>query len=212
VRGFAIVAIVGLVIAAAAAFFVRSLDPAPAAGEAATALLAAHGTMMSGMQGKGVAYSGDPDLDFVTQMIPHHQGAIDMGKVELKYGSNAGARKLAEGIIKAQESEIALMTKWKQGRAPAATPDAAVIRAAFEESNKKMMADMAGEHAHATNADLSFLSMMIPHHQGAIDMADVELKYGKDPEIRALAERIIAAQKAEITEMNEMLAGSGHHH
>ena len=211
-KGFAIVAIVGLVLAGAAAFFVRGLDPRPAAADAATALLAAHNTMMTGMQGKDVAYSGDPDLDFVTQMIPHHQGAIDMAKVELKYGTTAEARKLAEGIIKAQEAEIALMTKWKAAHATAANPEASAIRAAFEASNKKMMDGMGGDHTHGSNADLGFLSMMIPHHQGAIDMAEVQLKYGKDPEIRGLAERIIAAQKAEIAEMTEMMEGGGHHH
>ncbi len=207
-----LIAIVALLVAGGAAFYVRSIDPRPAAAEAATALMAAHGTMMKGMEGKDVAYSGDADLDFVTQMIPHHQGAIDMAKVELKYGSTPAVRKLAEDIIKAQEAEIALMTKWKQAHPAAASPDAAAIRAAFEASNKKMMDGMSGEHTHASSADLSFVSMMIPHHQGAIDMAGVELKYGKDPEIRALAERIIAAQNAEIAEMNEMMEGSGHHH
>ncbi|HEY7992273.1 MAG TPA: DUF305 domain-containing protein [Stellaceae bacterium] len=55
------------------------------------------------------------------------------------------------------------------------------------------------------NADHDFVAMMIPHHQGAVDMAEVELKYGKDPAMRRLARDIIAAQKKEIALMQAWL-------
>lgn len=57
-------------------------------------------------------YSGDADVDFVRGMIAHHQGAIDMAKVELKYGKDNEMRRLAERIIKAQQGEIKLMQRW----------------------------------------------------------------------------------------------------
>jgi uncharacterized protein (DUF305 family) len=66
---------------------------------------------------------------------------------------------------------------------------------------KKMDHDMAAAPMNGT-ADHDFVTMMIPHHQGAIDMAEGELKYGKDPAMRRLAEEIITDQKSEIDLMN----------
>ncbi|MGO4352121.1 DUF305 domain-containing protein [Rhizobium sp. RAF36] len=75
---------------------------------------------------------------------------------------------------------------------------------AFAEANAKMHKDMMVEMT--GNADVDFVRGMIPHHQGAIDMAKIELQYGKDPEIRKLAEAVIKAQEAEIAEMNAWLS------
>lgn len=78
---------------------------------------------------------------------------------------------------------------------------------AYEAVNAKMHKDMA--ITFSGNADKDFVTGMIPHHQGAIDMAKVVLKHGKDPEIRKLAEEVIAAQEKEIAWMKEWLAKNG---
>jgi uncharacterized protein (DUF305 family) len=75
---------------------------------------------------------------------------------------------------------------------------------AFSAANDKMMKDMMVMPT--GDADRDFVTMMIPHHQGAIDMAKIELEFGKDPQIRALAEAVIAAQTTEIAGMQAWLA------
>ncbi|MDI7864794.1 DUF305 domain-containing protein [Rhizobiaceae bacterium n13] len=89
--------------------------------------------------------------------------------------------------------------------APAAAPagDTGPSSRAFVEANNRMHKDMAIEFT--GNADVDFVRGMIAHHQGAIDMARVELEYGKDPEIRKLADEIIRAQEGEIALMKEWL-------
>jgi len=63
-----------------------------------------------------IAFSGDPDVDFARGMVPHHQGAIDMAQVVIAFGKDPEIRKLAEDIVKAQESEINFMRSWLQKR------------------------------------------------------------------------------------------------
>ena len=75
---------------------------------------------------------------------------------------------------------------------------------AFKEANDAMRHDMTS--ALTGDADKDFVMMMIPHHQGAIDMANIELKYGKDETLRTMAKAIVEAQEKEIKEMKDWQA------
>lgn len=78
---------------------------------------------------------------------------------------------------------------------------------AFMDVKMKMRDSMPVDYT--GDPDVEFVRSMILHHQGAIDMAEVELNYGKDPEARTFAEEIIRAQKAEIEQLNEWVARHG---
>jgi uncharacterized protein (DUF305 family) len=100
------------------ALTVLTLVPAMALAQdkaATKAFMNADHKMMAAME--AVKPTGEPDKDFVMMMIPHHQGAIDMAQVELKYGKDPQLLKMAHDIIDAQKAEIATMKKWlsKQG-------------------------------------------------------------------------------------------------
>ena len=84
---------------------------------------------------------------------------------------------------------------------PMAAPgaDASPSTKAFKEADEKMMKDM--NRPMTGNADQDFVAAMLPHHGGAVDMARVEIQYGKDPEMLRLARGIVAAQEKEITQM-----------
>ncbi|MES0135137.1 DUF305 domain-containing protein [Mesorhizobium sp. M0016] len=98
--------------------------------------------------------------------------------------------------VPAQSEEM----KHDMGAMGARGPSTDGYKAAMDKMHTDMMIEYSG------NADVDFVRGMIPHHRGAIDMAKVELANGKDPEIRKLAEDVIAAQEAEIAKMQAWLA------
>lgn len=87
------------------------------------------------------------------------------------------------------------------------TGDTGPASQAFMVANDAMHKGMAIEFT--GNADVDFVRGMIPHHQGAVDMARIVLEHGTDPEVRKFAESVIAAQEAEIKWMNDWLAANG---
>jgi uncharacterized protein (DUF305 family) len=81
-------------------------------GDAGPSSLAFHAINAKMHEGMDITFTGNADIDFVRGMIPHHQGAVDMAKTVIAFGKDPQIRKLAEEIVKAQETEIALMQTW----------------------------------------------------------------------------------------------------
>jgi len=106
-----------------------------------------------------------------------------------------------DGLPHGMTLKASLLAMVLVGAAPslAGTADETAFLAENDAAMKKMMADM--EIKPSGNIDRDFVAMMIPHHQGAIDMAQAELRYGRNEQLRRLAQEIIVSQSQEIAAM-----------
>lgn len=163
-----------------------------------------HDEMMVGM-----GYN-DPDTAFAKSMLGHHRGAVDMAKIELKYGTDVAMLQLAQEIIDAQQLEIDIMNKWLASHPDAANPkpETPAMQQAYADGMDAMHSEMIAGIADPI-PDMAFARGMLPHHVGAVDMAMVQLKYGKDKEMRQLAQDIIDAQQPEIEVLQDWIATYG---
>lgn len=155
----------------------------------------------TGAGGNGV------DRAFVAGMVPHHESAVEMAQIAVERGSSAFVKELAEDIIQTQTAEIATLRSEDEGL------DTAGVEVGSLGVPGHMMG-MDGDVATLKTAkpfDAAFLKLMIPHHEGAIEMANAELAKGKDRELRALAEDIMGVQRREIADMKEHLGDEGSH-
>ncbi len=159
----------------------------------------------SNMQSSPNAASQAYDLQFIDTMIMHHQGAIDMARPATEKAQHNELKEMARNIIRDQEREIAEMRGFRE-QWFANRPQAMNMEMPGMMDSMRGM-DMNRLNAQTANVfDLMFIDMMIPHHQGAITMAREALQRAEHPEIKRIAEQIIAAQEREIRQMNEWKA------
>ena len=196
----------------AAYTFVPSMGMGPMAGmdhstidgsNVSASTKAFDGAMTSMMKDMMAVPTGKPDLDFMQGMIPHHQGAIEMSKVVLQFGKDAEVKALAENVIKAQDSEIAFMKAWLEKTDKSTLVESPEAAKGNADAMNAMMKNMT--MTYSDDADVDYIKGMIPHHQGAINMAKVALQYAKDPDVLKLAGEVVKAQEVEISFMQDWL-------
>ena len=142
------------------------------------------------------------DDAFLAAMTQHHDAAVEMAEIAQAEAEHGEVRRLADDIVAAQTDEIDQMAAMHERITGKPIDHADHGSMGMEEHEMGMnMAPM--ELTGARPFDREFLDAMIPHHQGAIRMAQIVIDQGSDAEIRTMAEGIVQAQSAEIEEMNE---------
>lgn len=147
------------------------------------------------------------DIEFATMMVPHHQQAIRLVEMVEGRSTNTGLISLAERMDAEQVGEIEVLKTWLK--------DHDIPELAGADLDEHLL-HMAGsisqdqftqiEASTGTEFDRQFLTAMIAHHQGAVDMADVALSEGTNASIRVIAGDVAVGQAAQVDAMNVMLA------
>ena len=156
--------------------------------------------MMSRMQ--AMPPTNDPDVDFPKMMIMHHQGAINMGNVQIKEGKNDSLKRFSQKMIAAQQMEIQdmnniLATVTVNNSVPAFTK---------EQMDHMMKMDQIADVQLITgDIENDFATLMIQHHNSAIENSEAYLMYGTNDALIAMARKMIEDQKKEIKELSDWL-------
>lgn len=167
----------------------------------------------------------DADLMYIDMMIPHHQSIIALAEAALPRLEDARLREIAQAVIATQQPEIAELRGYREawyGDAEPMAMDGPMMAAMGEMlpgitgpmEEMAFQMDAAAQVAAfcaAANADLAFIDQTIPHHQMAIAASQAILDTAAHPELRDIADRVIAAQQREIEELTAIrqeLAGA----
>ena len=146
--------------------------------------------------------TNDPDIDFASMMIIHHQGAINMANYELQNGSNDSLKRTAQKIITEQQTEIDQMRSILAGLTVNDNDPAFTME---QMNNMTKMDAEADEQLITGNTDNDFATLMIVHHQSAIDNADAYLHHGNDDKLIPMAHDMVNSQTMEINELGNWL-------
>jgi uncharacterized protein (DUF305 family) len=155
---------------------------------------------MSMQKMESMEMTGEFDLDFAKMMIIHHQSAIDMSEMEIANGKNDEMKLMAQKMITVQKEEISQFQNIINNYKAKSGQDAHHgdgNHKELGESMKAMNAKMKNM-VMTGDTDKDFVMMMIPHHEGAIVMAEAEINHGAHKELKQIAGKIITDQKKEI--------------
>lgn len=144
----------------------------------------------------------DPDNDFAMMMRTHHQGAIDMANLELKSGTDATMKQMAQSIVQSQQAEITQLTAFLVSHPPHANdPDFDMMQM----DNMTASGKQADLQIINGDIDHDFAILMIGHHQSAIENSRLEIIHGQEQSMKTMGTNIIAAQMKEIGQFQNWL-------
>jgi uncharacterized protein (DUF305 family) len=155
--------------------------------------------------GQPAGFNAD-DVTFMTNMIPHHQQAVELSALVPDHSTNAELIALAKQISAEQQPEINAMrvflVQWNENPQDShgGHQDHAAMQGMVDDATMAKLKSLNG-----TEFDTLWLNSMISHHQGAIAMAKAEVAAGQNVDAKNMAQQIITAQQAEIDQMNRML-------
>ena len=143
------------------------------------------------------------DAAFVQGMIPHHQQAVEMAELALAPKAKAGSKvkEIAGRIKSAQGPEISLMRAWLSQWGEAEMAGGHQMSGMMTQQDLASLSQAGGDQF-----DDMWLTMMIAHHQSAVEIAQSIKTTGSNADVKRLADQIVAAQQAEIAEMKDLLA------
>ncbi|MDX8032803.1 DUF305 domain-containing protein [Lentzea sp. BCCO 10_0856] len=143
------------------------------------------------------------DVAFAQGMVPHHEQALEMSEMVASRTENPHVIDLAKRISAAQQPEIDRMNGWLKTWS---APVQASSHTSHGHSETHGMVELGNlADLDGTEFDRQWLSLMIQHHRGAVEMAQKHLSAGTDPETRKLAQDIVSHQEKEIAEMESLL-------
>lgn len=150
-----------------------------------------------GMLMKNGKYS---DERFIDAMVPHHKGAVDMARVALRNAEHPEITQLAENIVSTQRVEIKELKSIKKEEFGSAEVP---MKMNSEQMKSMGMMTNPRDLAKQDPFDKAFIDSMIPHHQSAIEMAEVARDKSQNPRVKELADDIVSAQEKEISQMKD---------
>lgn len=154
-----------------------------------------------------IKMKNDFDIDFANCMSIQHQAAIDMSELQIATGKNAEIIGMAKNIIAAQKDEIVQFQKFVNDyKMPLTKMDNSDSQNILANAMKDMMKNLRGMKL-LGDVDDNYVMLMISHHSTAIQMANNEIKYGKQKQMKNIAEKIISSQTKEV---NRFVAWSTH--